>query len=227
MPRQERDDIMMWVANDEYFYNQVMRLYDRWVDEGDAWGEKQARREAFNVITEVAQALQSRNIEDGEYTISEINGAVEEVLEDFEDYREEEIAERQKKAAAKPVERKPMDAGDVEYAKSMDDLLLRFSLTQLPNLLDHPVNIDQDEAKRIGVEVLQDYIPASREKVRHALETGDEHLNTIKLRLWDEAAERLGYQKYRLRAPDSLKPYRMTLSDAVGLLKHVAKWHYA
>jgi hypothetical protein len=213
MARQERDDIMDWVANEESFYNQVMRLYDRWVDQGDAWGERQARREAFNVITGVAQALQARHIENGEYTLAEIDAAIDRVLEDFEQYREEELASRQSAAAAKPVPRKPMDAGAKEYAARMEAMILKYARCIYRGEDRH---IPDAKVKKSVIQHLLGYMPASAARIRRSIETGDEHLNRIKLRDWDDQAEMLGYRSCG-----------MSLSDAVGILKHVAKWYYA
>lgn len=118
MARSERDDITLWVANDEYFYNMVMRLYDRWVDEGDSWDERRAERELEAVVEEIAEALFSKGFWDEPYTAKEKWDAVAELLSDFDAYREEEVAERQKQAAAQRVPRRPMDEGEVAYVKN-------------------------------------------------------------------------------------------------------------
>lgn len=198
----ELDSIMMWVANEESYYNRVMRMYDKWVDEGDSWTEKHARREAERLIHEIAEAIQENQAEasDNEkYTKTAIQEAVDETLEDFEDYREEEIAERAKNAKrqARP-EDWVMDDADKAYAARMEEMLKKMA----------GLGYDLD--------MLRGYMPVSQAKVRQALERGDKHLNTIKLRKWDEQAEMLG------------RPWAgFSLSDGVGILKHVAKWHYA
>lgn len=69
-------------------------------------------------------------------------------------------------------------------------------------------------ATALGVEFLKKLIPASPERVRQVLLRGDKYLNTIPLREWDRAAELIQVPGY-------------SLSDKVGALKHVAKWHYA
>lgn len=221
----ELDSIMMWVANEESYYNRVMRLYDRWVDEGDAWDATWAEtREAAPLIRQIAEEIQEAQAsytDNEKYTEAAIGEAIAETMEDFESYREEEIAERQKNASAKPKPRNPMDQGDVEYAKKIDQLLVKFGLRLLPDILDHPVNMTEDDSRQAAIDYLVRFVPASKSKIRHALDTGDEHLNTIKLRLWDEKAEEMNWKRFSsVRNP-------ISLSDAVGLLKHVAKWHYA
>ena len=196
MARSERDEITLWVANDEYFYNQVMRLYDKWVDEGDAWHEKFARRELEPIVEEIAEALFAKGYWDEPYTPSEKREAVDELLEDFEQYREDELAERQKNAAAKPTPRKPMDEATIEYTKKMDALLVQFGIRMLPDIVDHPVNMDEGDARKAAIDYLVRFMPASKEKIRKALDTGDEHLNTIKLRKWDEKAEEFNYKRF-------------------------------
>ncbi len=220
MPRQERDDITLWVANDEYFYNQVMRLYDKWVDEGDAWHEKFARRELESIVEEIAEALFAKGFWDEPYTAKEKREAVDELLEDFDQYREDEIAERQKIAAAKPKPRKPMDEGLAEYTKKMDALLIKIGVTLLPDVVDHPVNMTEQDARQAAIDYFVQFMPASKDKIRRALDTGDEHLNTIKLRKWDDMVEKFGGRRF-------LSKRHMSLSDGVGILKHVAKWYYA
>jgi hypothetical protein len=43
-------------------------------------------------------------------------------------------------------------------------------------------------ARRLGVEALLKLVPADADRVRAALEAGDEHLNGIPLVMWDRAA---------------------------------------
>lgn len=212
---QERDDIMDWVANDEYFYNLVMRLYDKWTDDFQegVFMEDYATKQARAAIEEVAEALFAKGFWDSPYTEKEKREAVDQVMTDFESYRDEEIASRKKIETAKPVPRPKMTPEDIEYTKRQEAMLVKIGVRQSPDAAD----MTEEDAKKAGVEYLTNhFMPASVERVRHALETGDQHLNTIKLRLWDDMAEKLGYRKYR-----------MSLSDAVGVLKHVAKWYYA
>lgn len=217
MSKQDRDEITLWIANDEGFYNQVMRLYDRWVDDGDAWDERRAEEQMAAVVAEIAEALASEHSEAGPYTLQEKRDALAELMSDFEAYREAEIAERQKQAAAETAPRPPMDEEAIAYVKRMDRLLIdKVGVRMLPDVADHPVNMTEEDAKQAAVEYLGRFMPVSAAKIRSALEKGDQHLNTIKLRKWDEKAEAFNYRRFRL-----------TLSEAVGLLKHVATWYYA
>jgi len=103
-------------------------------------------------------------------------------------------------------------------------------------------------AQRIGIDRLIDVMPVTAERVRRALDQGDEHLNSIPLRLWDQA---VGYWE-----PSYIKPKMQTCptcghkhavgfsqreflrlepfqdgphsaAERVCLLKHVATHHYA
>lgn len=194
MPREERDDIMLWVNNEESFYNDVRGMYGKWVEEGDAWSEQSAHREAGRLVSHIAEAIEASQRYSFPYTAKEISEAVDEIIEDFEDYKEEAI-----ETAVKEVQRKPkpedldMDAGDIEHAKKYEEI-----------------------AKKLGIEFLKGYMPASPQKIRAALERGDKYLNSIPLRKWDEQAKMLG------------RPWDgWSLSDGVSVLKHVATWHYA
>lgn len=216
MARSERDEITLWVANDEYFYSQVMRLYDKWVDEGDAWHEKFARRELEPIVEEIAEALFAKGYWDEPYTPSEKREAVDELLGDFDQYRDDELAERQKNAAAKPTQRAPMSQFDKDHAAKMEKRVLEVGVKQLPHILDHPVNMTEADVKKAGVEFLRGYMPVSQARVRRALETGDPYLNTISIHKWREMSEMFGYRNYR-----------MSVWDGVDVLKHVATWYYA
>lgn len=188
------DSIMVWVNNEEGLYNDVRRMYDGWVEEGDSWDEADARKEALELVEHIAEAIEGFDFVDDKYSSGDKNEAVDEILEDFEDFREEAIEE-----AVKEVQRKPkpedlvMDAGEIEYTKKMEEL-----------------------AQRIGIQHLRGYMPASAQKIRTALERGDKHLNSIPLRKWDDIANMVGWRNYKI-----------SLSDMVGALKHVARWHYA
>jgi hypothetical protein len=200
MPRFERDDIMLWVNNESSFYDDLHGLYDKWVEEGDAWSEKSARREAEALIKHIAEAIDASQRHPMPYTKREISAAVDEVIEDFDDYRDEAIAE-----AVDNVKRQPrpedmlMDAGDKEHAKKTEEMLQKMI-----------------KLGRYDIEMIRGYMPVSPQKVRQALERGDKYLNTIPLRKWDEQAKMLG------------RPWvGFSLADGVSILKHVAKWHYA
>lgn len=67
-------------------------------------------------------------------------------------------------------------------------------------------------AHEIGFERLKALLPVSADKIRAAILRGDRGLRSIPLRKWDAAAA-------ALRIPG------LTISDKVGLLKHVAAWH--
>lgn len=91
-------------------------------------------------------------------------------------------------------------------------------------------------AQRYGVAALLRKMPVSAAKIVAALAAGDEHLNTIALRLWDRAAgvtSREGSKDWpypELRASARFHPWSKiptsSLSDRVAVLKHVAKYHY-
>lgn len=193
------DSIMLWVNNESSFYDDVHRMYDKWVEEGDLWSELAARAEAARLVEQIAEAIESMDFNQGEhYTKSQKKEAVDELMDDFDDYRDEAI-----ESAVKEVQRKPspedfkMDAGEIEYTKKMEEMLKRM-------------------APRYDIEMLRGYMPVSQAKIRQALERGDKHLNSISLRKWDDQAKMLG------------RPWPgFSLSDGVGILKHVAKWHYA
>lgn len=188
-----QDSIMDMVNNIEGLYNDKNAMFDTWVEEGDVWSERQALREALALAGHFAEALETSE-PDGTYSQSDIREAADEMLEEFEEYRDEAIKAAVAKAARTEEqirEEMKMDAGDVEYAKKYEEL-----------------------ARKIGIDELKNLIPASREKVRKALERGDKHLNTIPLRKWDAAG-------VVLRIPG------LSLSEKVGVLKHVAMWHYA
>lgn len=70
-------------------------------------------------------------------------------------------------------------------------------------------------AREIGIPKLLEIMPATQEKIQKALEHGDKHLNSIPLRKWDAAAEYIR------------SPRRLSLSEKVSALKHVAKFYYA
>lgn len=186
------DSIMDMVNNIEALYNDKMALFDKWVDEGDVWGERQAYREATDLVKHFAESLEGSEMVEGEYSNTDIRNAVEELMEEFIEHREEELKARIKETTrvAKPEEL-VMDAGDIEHAKKYEAL-----------------------AQKLGIEKLKEMIPASPEKVRKALERGDQYLNTIPLRKWDDASKRFVYPG-------------LSMSDKVAVLKHVAKWHYA
>src|SRR4029077_7415840 len=160
-----QDAISDWIANEESFYSDVQGLLDKWVEEGDAWHETSARKEAEALIRHIAEAIENFDFVDDKYSEREIREAVDEVLEQFEEHKEEAI-----KAAVEEGKRKPkpedlvMDEGEKEHAKKYEAL-----------------------AQKLGVESLRALMPVSAQKIRAALERGDKHLNSISLRKWDAA----------------------------------------
>lgn len=189
------DDLMMWVNNEESFYNDMHGLFDRWVEAGDSWDRDDARKEAAALVAHIAEAIEAKDFMEGEkYSAAQRKEAVEEMLGDFEDYRDEAIEQvvknTQKKAGPEDM---VMDEGDKEQAR-----------------------IYEERAQKLGIDHIRGYMPVSAKKIRQALDQGDKYLNTIQLRKWDEMANMMGYRNQG-----------WSLSEAVSLLKHVAKWHYA
>lgn len=187
--------IMDMVNNTEALYNDKNALYDKWIGEGESWSEAKARRQAHALVRHFAQAIVSdKYIREfrWKYTEKDYQEAVDEMIEGFDEYKEYEIQDRIKQTTrvAKPEEL-AMDAGDIEHAKKYEEL-----------------------AQKIGVEQLKALIPATPEQVRTALSRGDKHLNTIKLKKWDDAT-------FEIRVPG------LSISEKVCILKHVATWHYA
>ncbi len=184
------DTIMELVDNVESLYNAKLSLFDRWMEAGDSWEERRAHRQAKSLGRQFAGDLRDMDLIRGRYKKSDFDEFATELIQEFYEHREEAI-----KAAVErprdPVTREPMTPGEVEHAEKCEAL-----------------------ARQIGIEDLQALIPASPERIRQALETGDSHLNTIPLRKWDAAA-------------DAIRVRGLSLSDKVCSLKHVAKWHYA
>lgn len=161
-----QDSIRLWIANEESFYNDVNGLYDNWIEQGDAWDEKAAKREAAALVAHIAEAIESKPFMRGEkYSAAEQREAVDQVMDAYKDYRDEAIEYTVKKAQEKPrPEDLVMDEGDKEHAKKYEVL-----------------------AQKLGIENLRKLMPVSPEKIRAALEKGDKYLNSIKLRKWDAA----------------------------------------
>ncbi len=161
-----QDSIMDMVNNVEPLYNDKMAMFDNWVEEGDVWNERTAKREALELAGNFAEAIESIEYVEGKYKRSSVEGAAGEMMEEFEEYRDEAI-----KAAVEAITRTPkpeeltLDAGDIAHAEKYEEIV-------------------QD----LGVDFLKTLIPASPEKIRKALERGDKHLNSIPLRKWDAAS---------------------------------------
>lgn len=69
-----------------------------------------------------------------------------------------------------------------------------------------------------GLDAVIPYIPFSLEKIQNALNHYDEHLNTLPLKFWDFAADRVRDLCYR-----KAKITSMSLSQGVCLLKEAAR----
>jgi len=190
-----QDSIMLWVNNEESFYNDMHGLFDRWVEAGDAWDEADARKEAAALVAHIAEAIEAKDFVEGDkYSRAQHKEAVDEMMDDFDEYRDEAIENAVKRVQNKPrPEDLVMDEGDKEHAKKYEE-----------------------RAKKLGIDHIRGYMPASAQRIRRALEQGDKYLNTIPLRKWDEMARMMGYRNEG-----------WSLAEAVSLLKHVAKWHFA
>jgi len=185
------DSIMDFVDNEESLYNRKIATFDRWIALGDDLKRSTMRLKAIHLGQVFASDIRESGLiaGQGRYTKADINKFADEMLAEFEEYRDYKI-----KAAAErprtPEPPKPMTPEEAEWAKKCDD-----------------------NAKRIGIDLLKSLVPASPERIRRALETNDPHLNTIPLREWDAAAG-------AIRAPG------LSLSEKVCALKHVARWYY-
>ena len=164
-----QDSIMDMVNNVEPFYNDKLAMFDRWVEDGDLWDERTGHQEAESLAAHFAEAIESMPYVEGKYTKGDIGGAADEMLEEFDEHRDEAIKDAIEAVTGTP---KPEDLelspGDIEHAEKYEDV-----------------------ATDIGVNELKKLIPASPEKIRKALERGDKHLNTIPLRKWDAAAAQI------------------------------------
>jgi hypothetical protein len=179
---------MDWVNNEEPLYNDKQALYAKWIRGIEDWNEQKARREARALAAHFAEWIESSH-RSGRYRKKDMEQAADEMLEEF---KTEELPRWEN---APPPEKKPlppMTPGDIEHAKHYENL-----------------------AREIGIDEIKALIPATPERIRKALERGDAYLNTIPLRLWDQAAVRLDLPRRGL-----------SLANGVSLLKHVAKWHY-
>lgn len=182
------DSIMDMVNNIEPMYERMLRLFDKWISQGDAWYPKVAQAEALRFASFRARDLQEGGLVSGRYAKADVKQAAKELLEAYQEYKEyhfKEIAERPRAVVAP----RPLDPEDVAHASKYEAI-----------------------AQSLGVDLLRRRIPASQERIRRALETGDSYLNTIPLHLWDSAAAGL--------------PAQLSHSEKVCVLKHVAKWHF-
>jgi hypothetical protein len=185
------DSIMDFVDNEESLYNRKLAVFDKWIAQGDDLKKSVMRIKALHLGGVFATDIRESGLLTGQgrYKAADIRQFADEMLAEFEEYRDYKIkaAAERKRAPEAP---KPMTPEEIEWAKICDD-----------------------NAKRIGIDLLKSLVPASPEKVRRALETNDPHLNTIPLRDWDAAVA-------AIRAPG------LSLSEKVCALKHVARWYY-
>jgi len=155
-----QDSIMFLVDNTESLYLVKTDLYDKWIEEGEAWDEGRAKQEAFELAARFANALGARY---GRHAIEEAAG---EILEEFEEYREYAIMKAIEWAATPlQTEPPPMTPGDVRHAEKYEAL-----------------------SRKIGIDLLKELIPASPEQIQKAIQKGDRYLNSIKLKKWEAAA---------------------------------------
>ena len=161
-----QDSILDMVNNEEALYNDLMGMFDRWVEEGEFLDDRTARQEAQALAAHFAEAIESMEYVEGKYSEREIGDAVDQMMVDFEEHQDYAIKTAIEAVTGTP---KPEDLElspeDVEHAEKYEEF-----------------------AQDIGVDELKELIPASPEKIRKAMERGDKHLNTIPLRKWDAAA---------------------------------------
>lgn len=103
--------------------------------------------------------------------------------------------------------------------------LPKWSVTSAPKVESEPASAAWTEyeleqakknealAQEIGLDRLRLLMPVANDRIRAALLRGDKHFRSIPLRKWDAMA-------VRLQVPG------LSLSEKVGLLKHVAAFHY-
>lgn len=184
------DSIMDLVDNVESLYNRKAEVFDRWMAEGDAWNKSLAQLKALRMAERFAREVKEMGLVTGRYKKSDLRQFADEMLAEFEEHRDYQIKVAVERSRT-PQPPEPMTPEAVEHAEKYEEL-----------------------ARKIGIDVLQQLIPAPPEKIRKALETGDPHLNTVPLRHWDAAAA-------AIQIPG------LSLSEKVCALKHVATWHYA
>lgn len=206
---------MDWADNEYAMYSDKIALFDVWVEQGDAWDKDKARQEALALARHFAEAIESsQEFESGDkYSKTDLEEAADQMIEEFDEHLDYAIKEKVELATRVPKKEDfEMDAGEIEYTKKMEQMVLKYGKCIWRG--EAPEN--EEQIRKHAIEFIRGYIPVGADKVRQALERGDKHLNTIKLRKWDAQAEMMGYRNCR-----------MSLSDMTGLLKHVAKWHYA
>lgn len=184
---------IMDIVDDIYpLYGKKIGLFDFWLSAGDDLNNSVVEKMAFELARETAYQIRVMGLlppKRAGFKKSELELFVEDLLEEFEAYREHKA-----NAVVEPprgIEHRALTEGDVAWRRQSDE-----------------------NAKKIGIELLQELIPVPPEQIRRALEQDDEYLNTIPIAKWDAAA--------------ALIPYpNLTMAEKVSALKHVAKWYYA
>lgn len=170
------NSIMEFVDNVEPLYSKKMALFEFWISAGDDLKESVIETMAFELGRDMAGKIRVMGLlpkKSAGFKKSEVDQFVEDLLQEFEEYREykiKEVVERPRE-----VEQKATTAEDAAWAQKCDD-----------------------NAKRIGIERLQSLIPVPPEQIRRALEANDPYLNTISLRKWDAAANSISYPNLSL-----------------------------
>ena len=99
---------------------------------------------------------------------------------------------------------------------------LREALDRNPDYLSGKItHQDYFETIALCVGFRESDLPCSLNTVRKALEEGDEHLNTIPLKMWDD---KHGYVLYMLRHTQGIGRFTWSLSESVCTLKCLAKY---
>lgn len=186
------DSLLDMVNNIEPLYNDKEALFDKWMEQGDAWSDIKALRNAYYLANHFAAYLKEDKDYNLRYSRKAVIEAAKEMVQEFKENREQRLEYRIKEVAVSPTpQERIMDAGAIEHAKKYELL-----------------------ARKVGIDDLKDLIPASEDRIRTALARGDDSLNSIPLKKWDQAGTRINYPG-------------LSLSEKVSLLKHVATWHYA
>lgn len=164
------NSIMDFVDNEESLYNRKLEVFDHWMAEGDAWRKPVAKARSLFLADRFAKDLKDMGLIRGRYKDSDLLQFAEEMVAEFEEYREDTIQAIVQRTTRTPgTEDLAMDAGDIEHAEKYEGV-----------------------AQHIGIDFLKGLIPATPERIRKALEQGDKHLNTIPLRKWDAATAHIG-----------------------------------
>lgn len=163
------DSIIDWISNEPSFHDDMLRMFDTWMEKGEGLSDEWRRGQAVYLAAHVAEAIEAMPSTDGKYEGKDIQNATKWMMEQFEEFRDQEIKAVVEYATMGPGEYM-MDPADIEHAKKYEEL-----------------------SQRIGIEELKALIPVSPEKIRSALSRGDQHLNTIQLRKWDAAAMKIQF----------------------------------